>query len=85
MTNETWLRTSNDYKAIRARERLQVEMCQAWLRFLLTGGPRRVTHLRLEVEEHLGLSEYMERAGEALGVVESVVEGRRFWSLPADS
>ncbi len=83
MSDETWLDTLCAREATTARERLFTEMCQAWLRFLLTPRGRFVADLMSEVEEHLGLSaEVVERAGEALGVVECVVAGQRWWHLP---
>jgi hypothetical protein len=58
---------------------------ETWLRFLPTAGPRRVAYLRQEVDEYLSALEYLERAGETLGVVEYRVGGERWWRLSAHS
>jgi hypothetical protein len=84
MKDEDW---KGYVRELRRRwRRGEVAMCRGWLRNLLRPHALPVADVKSEVKEHLGLSAaVVERAGRALGVEEYVIDGTRWWSLPAAS
>jgi hypothetical protein len=86
MKNRSSIKAFLVFEAGGAKERFQDDMCQAWLRFLLTLSPRNAEGLRFRIEQALGLSkEVVGRPGAAFGARKYIVDQRRTGRLPIAS